>query len=245
MSTFIQEVSVKKVRAKKVVDTAPVVVEEVALVEEEEVVAPVVAQKVAVKRVKKVIEAAAPVVEAAAPVVVDEDQEKVSNVVSRESVAANFDEIVALIETEIELLKVGDKTNPKVVSFLRNIKTRLNKLKKNAIKISKGKVKRQVSTGAQSGFLKPVAVSDEIRKFAGWEKGELHSRVDVTKFICAHIKQQNLQNKEDRRQIEPDAKLKKLLNIPSSSKETIPYYQIQQKIKHHFITAAPPIAEAD
>ena len=34
-----------------------------------------------------------------------------------------------------------------------------------------------------SGFKKPVEISEAISDFCGWDKKELKSRVDVTKFI--------------------------------------------------------------
>ena len=152
--------------------------------------------------------------------------------VTRDTVMTSFDELIQLVEMEIEALRSTDNKS-KGVGFLRTLNARLKKLQKQTSRIAKGKSKR-VGNTTNSGFLKPVAVSDEMRKFAGWEKDELHSRVDVTKFICQHIKKNNLQKPEDRRQIIPDNTLKKILNIKKDNKDPIPYYQIQQHIKHHF-----------
>jgi chromatin remodeling complex protein RSC6 len=165
---------------------------------------------------------------------VDEPEESTAAkvAVTRDTVMDSFDELIQLVDKEIEALRSTDNKS-KGVGFLRTLNARLKKLQKQTSRIAKGKSKR-VGNTTNSGFLKPVAVSDEMRKFAGWEKDELHSRVDVTKFICQHIKKNNLQKPEDRRQIIPDNTLKKLLNIKKDNKEPIPYYQIQQHIKHHF-----------
>lgn len=166
-------------------------------------------------------------------VLVDEPEESAAKVaVTRDTVMDSFDELIQLVDKEIEALRSTDNKS-KGVGFLRTLNARLKKLQKQTSRIAKGKSKR-VGNTTNSGFLKPVAVSDEMRKFAGWEKDELHSRVDVTKFICQHIKKNNLQKPEDRRQIIPDNTLKKILNIKKDNKDPIPYYQIQKHIKHHF-----------
>ena len=86
-----------------------------------------------------------------------------------------------------------------------------------------------------SGFLKPVSISKEMSTFAGWKPDELHSRVDVTKYICNYIKENNLQNPDDKRQITPDAKLKKLLNYTVKDGEPpLKYYSLQTYLKQHF-----------
>ena len=181
-----------------------------------------------------------PVVNPPPPVVVDVQEEILVDVeepsakvvVTRDTVMDSFDELIQLVDKEIEALRSTDNKS-KGVGFLRTLNARLKKLQKQTSRIAKGKSKR-VCNSTNSGFLKPVAVSDEMRKFAGWEKDELHSRVDVTKFICQHIKKNNLQKPEDRRQILPDSTLKKLLNIKKDNKDPIPYYEIQKHIKHHF-----------
>ena len=99
------------------------------------------------------------------------------------------------------------------------------------------KVKRQMSADMSktSGFLKPVSVSNEVSTFAGWSKGEQHSRVDVTKFICEYVKKNDLQNPKDRRQILPDKKLRSLLKLKENEKEPLTYYSLQRHIQPHFI----------
>ena len=88
-----------------------------------------------------------------------------------------------------------------------------------------------------SGFLKPVKISNEMAKFTGWNANELRSRVDVTKYLCNYIRENNLQNPKDRRQIIADAKLSKLLNYDNKkdNSEPLTYYRIQSYIKPHFI----------
>jgi len=76
----------------------------------------------------------------------------------------------------------------------------------------KRSVKSSQSKNQNSGLLKPVAISKEIAKFAGWNPDELHSRVDVTKSICDYIKINGLQKTSNKKNILPDDVLKTLLN---------------------------------
>ena len=155
-------------------------------------------------------------------------------VVDKESVEADFDSLISDLASEIETIRNGDGKT-KGVQFLRSLNSRIKKLKKHSMKIAKGKKKKTgTTTSSNSGFLKAVDVSDEMATFAGWEKDELHSRVDVTRFICQYIKDNKLQNEEDKRQIKPDAKLKKILGLKPKDDKTIPYFAIQTHIKHHF-----------
>ena len=64
-----------------------------------------------------------------------------------------------------------------------------------------------------SGFGKSM-ISEDLRKFMGIGKGEMCARTDVTKFLIKYIKENNLQNKSDKRIIEPDDKLQSLLEVP-------------------------------
>jgi chromatin remodeling complex protein RSC6 len=75
-----------------------------------------------------------------------------------------------------------------------------------------------------------------MAKFTGWNADELKSRVDVTKYLCNYIKEKNLQNPKDRRQIIADTKLAKLLDY-DNKKDTQPltYFLIQSHLKKHFI----------
>ena len=86
-------------------------------------------------------------------------------------------------------------------------------------------------------FLKPVKISKELAKFTGWDPAVEKSRVDVTKYICNYIKDNNLQNPTDRRQIqvEKDPKFKKLLEFDSGS-GVLTYYSLQTYLKKHFVS---------
>ena len=95
---------------------------------------------------------------------------------------------------------------------------------------------KKTNSNNNSGFLKPVKISADMAKFTGWNAAELKSRVDVTKYLCNYIKEHNLQNPEDKRQIIPDAKLAKLIKYDSKKEnEPLRYYSLQRFLKPHFL----------
>jgi chromatin remodeling complex protein RSC6 len=171
--------------------------------------------------------------------VVDETSEKKKRVVpTRESVVSSFDEVIQMVETEIASLR-DSSTKAKGVKFLRSLNKRLKTLKTQVSRIkqrSSTKMVSSTSTNTNSGFLKPVKISSDMAKFTGWNPDELKSRVDVTKFLCNYIRENNLQNPTDKRQIVPDAKLSKLIKYDSKKEsEPLRYYSLQKFLKPHFI----------
>ena len=157
---------------------------------------------------------------------------------SIETVVADYDNLLSMIEEEIKTLKAGTSlTKSHNVKFLRTLYKNIETLKTHTIYISKHTTKqpkqpRQV-TGV-TGFQKPVKISKEMAKFIGWKEDEMHSRGEVTKYICDYISEHELQNKTDRRFIDIDYKLQKLFGLDSDN--PIRYCDIQTRLKtqNHF-----------
>ena len=174
---------------------------------------------------------------ATADTAIDQDNSETDSKKAPETIDEHFDELVKMIDLEVEGLRSG-QSKTVGVKFLRGLNKQIKLLKtktSRAVKV-KGKTVRKSSGNTNSGFLKPVHISKEMGKFAGWIPNETHSRVDVTKYICKYIKENNLQNPNDRRQILPDSKLCKLLNFdPKKDDKPLTYYRIQSYIKPHFV----------
>lgn len=140
-----------------------------------------------------------------------------------------FDMLRSLLSVELALLSDSEKPlkKPKVLTLLRKVTRQVNLLEKQAFRLVKNK-KSVRKNKVVSGFQKPTRISKDLAKFTGWNDTDLHSRVEVTKFICDYIKTNNLQNPQDRRQIVPDTKLQKLLGYnPKKETEPLRYYSIQ------------------
>lgn len=197
--------------------------------------------------------APAPAIIEQPPLVVEETTEngnvirteiKKKRVATRDTVLQSFDSICQSIIDEISNSKDDKNVNGKSLKFLRNINKNLGSLKKDAGKLIRQKKKtldpNTISTDdinkdgnkMTSGFLKPVPISVAMSTFTGWSPTELKSRVDVTKFLCNYIKENNLQNPTDRRQILADTKLAKLLDYKDGTPLT--YFDMQSHLKKHF-----------
>jgi chromatin remodeling complex protein RSC6 len=166
----------------------------------------------------------------------EETKKEKSRLITRDMLNDEFIELFELIETEITKMREGNEKGVKGVKFLRTISKKLRILNTHSNRVSKTKRKTNPNKSSTSGFLKPVNISSEMQEFTGWKKEDLHSRVDVTRFICKYIRENNLQNPSDRRQIRPDQTLSKLLRYDTKTEiSPLTYYKIQTYIKHHFI----------
>lgn len=98
--------------------------------------------------------------------------------------------------------------------------------------------RRRNTTGrtTQSGITRPVRISDQLCSFLGENKGALIARTAVTKRLTAYIRENNLQNPENRKQIFPDVKLQALLNpLRKEDREKgYTYFNLQHYLKHHY-----------
>lgn len=169
-----------------------------------------------------------------------EEDAKVRVPPTKESVIESFDVLISFIDTEIDRLRES-QNKAKGVKLLRTINKRVKTIRNQSVRVMKQKQRTNRKNNNNSGFLKPVKISDDMATFAGWTKGEQRSRVDVTKLLCQYIKDHNLQDEVDKRKIIPDKKLSKLLSFDSSKeKEPLTYYRLQSCIKNHFIKDVPP-----
>jgi len=160
---------------------------------------------------------------------------KAKELANRENISSSFDYLINMVETEIKDAR-DSSSKTCDIKFLRSVNKSIKTLRVQCERaIKKTSTTRQ--NNHNSGLQKPVKLSSELAKFTGWPEDELHSRVDVTKYICDYIATNKLQNPEDKRQILPDAKLQKLLGFnPEKADKPLYYYGIQTYLKNqnHF-----------
>ena len=135
-----------------------------------------------------------------------------------------------------------------VVAFAGALRSELRALERHAVKEirtaqkASAKKRRKVGNRAPSGFVKPTPISKELSDFLGKTDGAEMARTEVTREINAYIRNNNLQDKENGRRINPDAKLKSLLKLKKG--EELTYFNLQRYMSPHFATASKPVAVA-
>jgi chromatin remodeling complex protein RSC6 len=123
------------------------------------------------------------------------------------------------------LLKLDKVTKSVLNKNLRSIRSDVVKLEKLKQKKRRG--------NTNSGFQKPGKLTNEMYEFTGFEKGSLHSRTELTIFLCKYIEEHKLQNPENRRIIlvESDEKLMKALKFDPSKYDKLTYPIMQKLIQ--------------
>ena len=172
----------------------------------------------------------APVVAAvSAPVVAEEPVVEVESAVVDKSI--DFLAKLNAISNMVSALKTE----------YRNLEKTWSKELKAAQKLG-SKRKRKAGNRQPSGFVKPTKISDELAKFLGIASGSEMARTDVTRGINTYIRAQNLQDKDNGRKINPDAKLAALLNLKKNDELT--YFNLQRYMSPHFAKSAAAVAAA-
>lgn len=194
------------------------------------------------------------------PVVVESVVESV--VVVESSYRERMEVLIQVNLTQINSLK-------STVQELRRLQREHDQLVKAALKQSKKKAPRDFSKPRRAtGFAEPVIVSSELYSFLVKNKATMRdssfspssqeeydnwprvlvkssspiARTDVTSFINTYIKSKNLQNPEFKREIVPDAALKKLFSEPMelvdktdpNSRKMYTYLQLQRYMSSHY-----------
>lgn len=190
--------------------------------------APKAAKAAAAAAPAPVVEAPAPVVAAAAPAVVE-----ATEVASGLSLSEEFNQVVTQL-TSVRTLLAGLTTQ------VRQLQRRSEKELKTAQKSGK-KVRKATGNRNPSGFVKPTPISDALAAFLGKKPGDQMARTEVTREINNYIRAHNLQDPQNGRKINPDAKLRKLLNVEKNGELT--YFNLQRYMSPHFIKAAPAAAQ--
>ena len=104
------------------------------------------------------------------------------------------------------------------------------------------KRKRKAGARAPSGFVKPTRISDELASFLAKPSGTEMARTEVTRDINKYIREHNLQDKANGRQINPDTKLASLLKVAKN--DVLTYFNLQRYMSPHFAKAGDAVASA-
>jgi upstream activation factor subunit UAF30 len=235
-----------KVAQKKVVKTAAVAIPAVAA---SAPVAVAVAAPVA---------AAAPPAKKAAAKKADAAPVAAAPVASKSDAASTVASTVAATEATAETAVVSPHDTLEtlandMIKMAKSLLETARQAKKEHAKVVKkaeqgGKKRRAKSDGesthSNSVFLQPSKISPALAKFCGVSSDTMLSRTESTRKIAAYIKEHDLQNPENRREIRADATLTALFALTSEDK--LNYFNLQRYIKPHFIKEIKPeVAKAE
>ena len=132
-------------------------------------------------------------------------------------------------------------------AVLASIRAEVNELKRQHARelraANKANKRRKTNANrAPSGFVKPTLISNELAAFLGKPEGSVLARTEVTREVNAYIRAQKLQDKDNGRKINPDAKLLKLLKLKKG--EELTYFNLQKYMAAHFAKSVPAAATA-
>ena len=170
----------------------------------------------------------------------------VENVV--QDVKAASDEVSILDGLSTEFVGFMTKLQ-QLGNHISSLKTEFRALEKKATRelrqAQKGLAKRKRKQGnrSPSGFTKPSLISNELAVFLDKPKGTEMARTAVTREINAYIRENSLQDKDNGRKINADAKLSTLLKLKKGDELT--YFNLQRYMSPHFAKANNPIPEAE
>ncbi len=140
------------------------------------------------------------------------------------------------LRNEINLAK--SRKDKESVATLMDIIKQLNGIRKPIDRLARSKPHRKnpAVDANKNGLLKPVRISKDLANFLNCDENELKSRVQVTQAICKYIKEKDLQNPENHREIIVDQTLKDLLRLNQMGESPkLLYCDIQTHVKSHFM----------
>jgi upstream activation factor subunit UAF30 len=228
---MVRTTSTKQTNSASLAPAAPVV--------ESKDVAPKESKKSSSKKSSKTevaapVVAAAPVapVVAAAPVATETKVDETKSL-SSDAILTAFDAKIQQVSSILNSLKNDSKALRKEI--LSNKKAFEKLEKKSAKKRRAAPVEGEEVKPRNSGFMRPVKISDELASFLGKTAGTVMGRQDANDEIRQYVALHNLKETEKGkgRNINPDAKLSSLLKLPAG--EQLTYFNLQKYMKPHFI----------
>lgn len=143
-------------------------------------------------------------------------------------ITENFDSLISQVDALA-------KSSKALVSHLKKNKKATEKEVTQLFKRTR-ESKKSRKPRKPSGFAKPCLVSDDLCEFLGKPKGTEMARTSVTKFVTDYIKDNNLQNPENKKEIICDQALKKIISL-EPGEGPLTYFNIQRFMKHHYKTS--------
>ena len=135
------------------------------------------------------------------------------------------------IASDKDLLVSLRELNRQVARERKDVSKVVKKLTKSQRK------KRRGGNKSPGGFTKPAPLSEHMCAFLEVPEGTELPRTEVTRRVNKYVKDNDLQNPENKKQILADGKLKSLLFLKDNDELT--YFNLQRFMKVHFLKKDP------
>ncbi len=129
-----------------------------------------------------------------------------------------------------EQINIQKQTIHNMTKQLKIVEKQLYKNIKLSDKVKQKQIKNKTR---KTGLTKPMNISQELADFIKADVNAKIARTDVTKRISSYIKDNNLQNPDDKRVIIPNECLKNLFKDYDDTSQ-LTYFNLQKFISHHY-----------
>jgi len=202
-------------------------------------------KKKAKKTKTKAAKAETPVVEAKeAKDAKDSKDSKEAN--PEDQFTENRDKTDTLLKGLISTVQERIAADKALLSCLRELNRQVTRERKEVSKVvkklNKGqRKKRRGGNKSPGGFTKPAPLSGPMCAFLEVAEGTELPRTEVTRRVNRYVKENDLQNPENKKQILADGNLKSLLYLKDDDELT--YFNLQRYMKIHFLKKDPETGE--
>ena len=142
---------------------------------------------------------------------------------NEDAIGAQFETVLATLSAFRGQITQIQQT---VRGLEKSVKKEMKGLRRDAQK-GRGRGNRK-----RSGFAQPTKISNELCEFMEKAEGTEIARTEVTQYVIDYIRTENLQNPANRKTINPDEKLRKLLGVEVEDEVT--YFNLQKYMNKHF-----------
>jgi upstream activation factor subunit UAF30 len=147
-------------------------------------------------------------------------------------VKSKLDNTVVVKQSCDEIVKNLMGLKKQVLQIQNKVKSLESKMKKEIKLANKVSKTKSDNKRKPSGFATPSKVTKKLSDFMNKESGTMIARTEVTQYLIKYIKENSLQNQENKRIIAPDSKL---LDLLESGNDEVTYFNLQKYMNKHFV----------
>jgi chromatin remodeling complex protein RSC6 len=189
----------------------------------------------------------APVAQPAQPAPAEKKTRKPREPVTKESLLKHIQDSITEYEAKLAEVKENSEKSPKATRILSSF---INKTLKPILSEYKRAMKMGTKRhhNSQSGFMKPIRISQALADFLGWDVNQTYCRNNVTKEVCKYVKDNNLQDPNEKKHIIPDAAMQALgikthYTNKKGEQDRMTFFGIQKSLSSHYFKVEEPATE--